>query len=106
MWSIGIANAFEVSIPSLGLDEKRFAVAAAAAAAASSKGLSNKKLDKGTNMISAGDKKTAGGMKVPSPFSIAQLKEIGASIAKNCGRLVLLLLLLLLLLVAVVVIVL
>ena len=104
MWSIGIANAFEVSIPSLGLDEKRFAVAAAAAAA-SSKGLSNKKLDKGTNMISAGDKKTAGGMKVPSPFSIAQLKEIGASIAKNCGRLVLLLLLLLLL-VAVVVIVL
>jgi hypothetical protein len=86
MWSIGVANACEILIPSLGLDEKRFAQAAAAAAAASSKGLSHKKLDKAVEILSTCDKKSMSGLKGQAPFSIAQLKEIGASLAKNCGR--------------------
>jgi hypothetical protein len=83
MWSIGIANACEVLIPSLGLDEKHFA--AAASSASNSKGLSRKKLDKVTDFNYA-DKKIMSGLKRPAPFSVAQLKEIGVSLAKNCGR--------------------
>jgi hypothetical protein len=82
MWSIGTANSFEILIPSLGLDEKRFAVACAAAAA--SKGLSQKKMDNAMNKTTG--KAIAAFMKGPMPFSIAQLKEIGASLARNCMR--------------------
>jgi hypothetical protein len=85
MWSAGIANAFVISIPSLGLDDKRFSIAAAAAG--SSKGLSQKKMDKGIALMSAGERKAMGAFaKAPTPFSIAQLKDIGASLAKNCSR--------------------
>jgi hypothetical protein len=86
MWSVGIANACIISIPSLGLDDKRFSVAAAAAGSA--RGLSQKKIDKGIALMSSGERKAMGAFaKAPTPFSIAQLKEIGASLAKNCGRL-------------------
>jgi hypothetical protein len=85
MWSIGIANSFAISIPSLGLDNQHFAVAAAAAA--NSKGISQKKIEKGIGTLSKGDAKClAGFAKSPAPFSVAQLKEIGASLAKTCGR--------------------
>ena len=85
MWSTGVANACAISIPSLGFDEQHFAVAAAAAAA--SRGLSQKKIEKGIGLMSKGDKKHLGEFaKGPAPFSIVQLKEIGVSLAKNCGR--------------------
>jgi 2-methylcitrate dehydratase PrpD len=84
MWSIGTANSFEILIPSLGLDQKRFAVACAAAAA--SKGLSQKKTDNALSMSKTTGKSIAAFMKGPMPFSIAQLKEIGASLARNCMR--------------------
>jgi hypothetical protein len=84
MWSIGIANSFEISIPSLGLDQKRFAVAAAAIAA--SKGLSEKKMEAAMSTNKTIGKSIAAFLKGSTPFSIAQLKEIGASLAKNCMR--------------------
>ena len=85
MWSLGIANACEISIPSLGLDDKHCAAAAAAAEAADAKGLSFKRLDKGgvKGQFKAIER---GGRGLGKPFSMVQLKEMGASLAKNCGR--------------------
>jgi hypothetical protein len=85
MWCLGVANACEVSIPSLGLDDKHLTAAAASADAFDSKnGLSSKKLGReGRGLKGAVMKMMKGGA---GPFSTVQLKEIGASLAKNCCR--------------------
>jgi hypothetical protein len=87
MWSIGIPNSFELSIPTLGLDDMHYCAAASAAADHKGAELCNKKLQKQTGKIDYGTfKPPVGFAKKPGPFSISQLKEIGASLAKNCSR--------------------